>query len=169
MENTSVSRTLRPLVAHSEEDLVADLGQVREALRSAERAEAEARAQREALAAEEQMLLQLVAWRRRLDDPDGAKRAAEHGADPALVPTQGKPRRGSKREVILRLMRERPEREGWTPREVLDGMTAVGIAATSNNVRVTLRRMREAGQLQHDADGRYSLASQQEAHDMGVG
>jgi hypothetical protein len=170
----TASQILAPLANKSPEDLLEDVRRVREAKRRAEEAEAEARARRQRLEAEEAALTQLLAFLRSLSGEAASSDASqtEFAGIEEMVRNQGEPtkRQVPKRGPIMELMREQPEREGWTPREVRDALASRGIEGTVNLIRVTLRRMEDAGQLARLADGRrYTLASKAEAEDMGVG
>jgi hypothetical protein len=182
----STSSVLSDLLNRPLAELVDDLSQVRERRENAEREEAEARRRREALGAEEAVLVQLIEWRRGVGtapnaDSDGANSEGRRPTENGAVAASGQGRiihsafgeeatpPSSKREAIKSMMAQHPEREAWRPREMRDRLAQEGIKATTNNVAVTMRRMSERGQLGRRDDGCYTLPPDSGASDMGVG
>ena len=151
------------------DDLEAALSQVRERRAEEERTETQARIRRERLDADEALLTQVIAWRRRVNGrTEGTEDGPGRDAVEPLVPVLP-PRPSPKRDVIIAVMRDDPDRGGWRPRQMRDALEVRGIQATTNNMAVTMRRMRETGLLRRLEDGRYTLPPDPGAESMGVG
>jgi hypothetical protein len=83
----------------------------------------------------------------------------ELASDPESATQRSK--RPPTRKLLLALMRQRPERETWSPSELHGEMVRGGAEGISKNlVRVTLRRMGERQELAVTDDGRYGLRPQ---------
>jgi hypothetical protein len=85
--------------------------------------------------------------------PSGERAAVEVKAKAKPVP---------KREPILNIMREYERLNpnlvnAWTAPAMREALEERGFEATTNNVRVTMKRMVEAGQLALDEDGEFVL------------
>lgn len=100
--------------------------------------------------------------------------AQAHGRDAGEAPRNGAP--SSKRAPILAIMREHPEKRGWSPAQMRTELARRGISVSPNSIRVTMARMANAGQLTRPGNGLYSLADDQAAltapgdsTDMGAG
>lgn len=65
---------------------------------------------------------------------------------------RAKRKRSNKREAIMKVLGADPNRV-WLPSEVKEGLLAVGIDSSVEAVRVTLRRMGDAGELTRPPDG----------------
>jgi hypothetical protein len=68
-------------------------------------------------------------------------------------------RKGSKRGHIQAIMRDDTERSVWRAADVLRALKERGVDMTMQNVRVTLRRMADAEQLEKVGAGQYQLRS----------
>jgi hypothetical protein len=80
-------------------------------------------------------------------------------ATPALDRNQHAPRRASKREPIMRIVREDPERV-WMPADVRERLNAEGIDMTTDATRVAMRRMLDDGLFHRGPGGQgFKLAS----------
>jgi len=66
--------------------------------------------------------------------------------------------RGANRRAILAVMATDPARS-WVQREVRDQLQQRGVEMTPENLRVTMRRMADKGELVKPAQGRFKLAA----------
>jgi hypothetical protein len=114
------------------------------------------RRQRERLETAENVLQNLLEL---LDLSEGpAKVATDSGADMVLSDgTEVEVKSGrSKRGLILTIIKTDPGRY-WTPAEIHGALTERGVDITRENVRVTLRRMNQAGELGKVGQGKFRL------------
>ena len=100
-------------------------------------------------------LRQQTVWiERAIKEREGGSLSMLPASRETSEPRQGGRRRSAKREAILDVLGSREPGRAWTPSEVRAALNERGISSSTENVRVTLRRMLDAGDVERGgADG----------------
>jgi hypothetical protein len=168
---TTTSSVLDQLDTQFDRDeVVADLDRLNEAVRHHTEQEEHHRDARVEAVRARGLLKQVLAF---LDgtqpgeDEGGAGDEERPGAPENGGPKTQRPRPTSKRAPILEIMRDylraSPDTDQWwTAAEVREALEHHGITGSRNLIRLTLRRMVEAGQLQSNDEGNFALPEVEE-------